>query len=143
MSSLEIRASLSLASLFALRMLGLFLILPVFAVHAHQFSGGDSLTSSLLATAGLNNAAGDLGYKLGGFASLETIVSLRPAFLLVSDGDDFAEDEGRAFMLHPALERFYPASKRLVIPEKLTVCGGPMLSEALDRLASELERVAR
>jgi len=105
-------------------------------------SGGDSLTSSLLATAGLDNAASDLGYKLGGFASLETIVSLRPDFLLVSDGGDFAEDEGRAFMLHPALERFYPASKRLVIPEKLTVCGGPMLSEALDRLASELERVA-
>ena len=105
-------------------------------------SGGDSLTSSLLATVGLSNAAADLGYKLGGFASLEAIVSLRPDFLLVSDSGDFAEDEGRAFMLHPALERFYPASKRLVIPEKLTVCGGPMLSEALDRLASELERVA-
>src|SRR6266849_6357443 len=40
MSSLELRASLSLASLFALRMLGLFLILPVFAVHAPQLSGG-------------------------------------------------------------------------------------------------------
>ena len=104
-------------------------------------SGGDSLTSSLLATAGLSNAAADLGYKLGGFASLEAIVSLRPDFLLVSDAGDFAEDEGRAFMLHPALERFYPAAKRLVIPERLTVCGGPRLSEALDRLASELERV--
>ena len=104
-------------------------------------SGGDSLTSSLLATAGLSNAAADLGYKLGGFASLEAIVSLRPDFLLVSDAGDFAEDEGRAFMLHPALERLYPAEKRLVVPEKLTVCGGPRLAEALDRLASELERV--
>jgi iron complex transport system substrate-binding protein len=106
-------------------------------------SGGDSLTSSLLATAGLTNAAADLSYKLGGFASLEAIVSLKPDFLLVSDAGDFAEDEGRAFLLHPALERLYPASKRLVIPEKLTVCGGPRLSEALDRLASELERVAQ
>src|SRR5437667_4983578 len=44
MSPLELRASLSLASLFALRMLGLFLILPVFAVHAHRLSGGDSQT---------------------------------------------------------------------------------------------------
>src|SRR5438046_2361902 len=44
MSPLELRASLSLASLFALRMLGLFLILPVFAVHAHRLSGGDSHT---------------------------------------------------------------------------------------------------
>ena len=44
MSPLELRASLSLASLFALRMLGLFLILPVFAVHAQRLPGGDSQT---------------------------------------------------------------------------------------------------
>jgi MFS family permease len=44
MSALELRASLSLASLFALRMLGLFLILPVFAIHAQEFSGGGSQT---------------------------------------------------------------------------------------------------
>ena len=44
MSALELRASLSLASLFALRMLGLFLILPVFAVHARHLPGGDSQT---------------------------------------------------------------------------------------------------
>lgn len=44
MSPLELRGSLSLASLFALRMLGLFLILPVFAVHARQIEGGDSQT---------------------------------------------------------------------------------------------------
>jgi iron complex transport system substrate-binding protein len=60
----------------------------------------------------------------------------------VSDGGDFAEDEGRAFLLHPALERFYPAARRIVIPERLTICGGPMLSEALDRLGAELARVA-
>jgi iron complex transport system substrate-binding protein len=106
-------------------------------------SGDDSLTSSLLANAGLSNAAKDLGIKSGGFASLETIVNLKPDLMLVSDDSGLAEDEGSAFLLHPALERFYPASKRIVIPERLTVCGGPMLSEAMDRLASELERVGR
>ncbi len=35
---------MSLASLFGLRMLGLFLILPVFAVHAPSLAGGDNLT---------------------------------------------------------------------------------------------------
>lgn len=40
MTPTELRASLSLASLYALRMLGLFLILPVFAVHARQLPGG-------------------------------------------------------------------------------------------------------
>lgn len=44
MSPLELRASLSLASIFALRMLGLFLILPVFAVHARHMPGGESST---------------------------------------------------------------------------------------------------
>lgn len=42
MTPFELRASLSLASLYAFRMLGLFLILPVFAVHAHTLPGGDS-----------------------------------------------------------------------------------------------------
>ena len=41
MSPLEIRAALSLASIFALRMLGLFLILPVFAIHAKTLPGYD------------------------------------------------------------------------------------------------------
>ncbi|MCG6873787.1 MAG: MFS transporter [Betaproteobacteria bacterium] len=44
MSRFELRASASLASLFALRMIGLFLILPVFAVHATKLRGGESLT---------------------------------------------------------------------------------------------------
>jgi len=43
MTGEELRASLSLASLFALRMLGLFLILPVFTVFAPQLTGGDNL----------------------------------------------------------------------------------------------------
>jgi iron complex transport system substrate-binding protein len=104
-------------------------------------SGGENLVTSLLSAVGLANAGGELGLKAGGYSSLEAIVALKPDFLLVSDGGDFAEDEGRAFLLHPALERFYPAAKRIVIPERLTVCGGPMLAEALERLASELERV--
>jgi len=39
MSPIEIRATYSLASLFALRMLGLFMILPVFSVYGAEFSG--------------------------------------------------------------------------------------------------------
>ncbi|MGD9953022.1 MAG: MFS transporter [Burkholderiales bacterium] len=42
MSAQELRAGLSLAGIFGLRMLGLFLILPVFAVHAPELAGGDS-----------------------------------------------------------------------------------------------------
>jgi iron complex transport system substrate-binding protein len=106
-------------------------------------TGSDSLVSSLLAETGLFNAAGDLGVAFGGYASLEAIVNLKPDFILVSDAGDRAEDDGRAFLLHPALERFYPPEKRIVIPETLTVCGGVMLAEALDVLIAELKRVER
>ena len=103
--------------------------------------GGDSLLTSLLATAGLANAAPDLGLKSGGFATLESIIAARPDFILVADESDNPEDQGQAFLLHPALERLYPPARRIVIPERLTVCGGPMLADALDRLTEALGRL--
>lgn len=42
MTPQEKKSSLSLASIFALRMLGLFVILPVFAVYARHLPGGES-----------------------------------------------------------------------------------------------------
>ncbi len=59
---------------------------------------------------------GELGLGTGGFASLEAIVKLRPDFILVSEAGDRAEDEGRAFLLHPALERFYPKTSASCCP---------------------------
>lgn len=106
-------------------------------------SGSDSLVSALLAETGLFNVAGGLGVDTGGYASLEAIVNAKPDLLLVSEAGDRAEDEGSAFLLHPALERLYPPAKRIVIPERLTVCGGVMLADALDVLVRELQRLER
>lgn len=44
MTPVEVRAGVSLAAIFGLRMLGLFLILPVFSVHAAGIPGGANLT---------------------------------------------------------------------------------------------------
>ena len=41
MTPSERRASASLAAIFAMRMLGLFLVLPVFALEARRYPGGD------------------------------------------------------------------------------------------------------
>ncbi|WP_179401247.1 MFS transporter [Burkholderia guangdongensis] len=43
MSPSEMRATLSLAAIFALRMLGLFMIMPVFSVYAKTIPGGDNV----------------------------------------------------------------------------------------------------
>lgn len=66
MTRQELRAGLSLASIFALRMLGLFLILPVFAVDARQLPGGDNLTlvGIALGAYGLTQAALQLPFGM-------------------------------------------------------------------------------
>ena len=106
-------------------------------------AGSDSFVGSLLGEAGLRSAAGDLGFAFGGFASLEAIVNLRPDFIVVAQAGDRARDDGQAFLLHPALERFYPPQKRIVIPERMTECGGVLLADALDALTAEVKRVGR
>ncbi|MFT3759503.1 MFS transporter [Thauera sp.] len=64
MTSAERRAGMSLAAIFALRMLGLFLILPVFAVYAEGIPGGDDLTLVGLAIGayGLTQACLQIAY---------------------------------------------------------------------------------
>lgn len=42
MSAEELRASIGLASVYGLRMLGLFIILPIFAIYAEHLPGGES-----------------------------------------------------------------------------------------------------
>ncbi|MDQ2079812.1 ABC transporter substrate-binding protein [Xanthobacteraceae bacterium Astr-EGSB] len=106
-------------------------------------AGRDSLMSAILSAAGLVNASDELGFKAGGFASLEQVVMTRPDFLVVASERDFAEDQGVALLMHPAIEKLYPPGKRLLMPEKLTVCGGPMLAEALDWLTAEIGRIGR
>ena len=118
-----------------------FRVLPV--SRRGWVAGSDSFVGSLLGETGLRSAAGDLGFAFGGFASLEAIVKLRPDFIVVSQAGDYARDDGQAFLLHPALERFYPPQKRIVIPERMTECGGVLLADALDALTAEVKRVGR
>ena len=44
MSAQELRASIGLSSIFGLRMLGMFVILPIFAIYAEHLPGGGDLT---------------------------------------------------------------------------------------------------
>jgi len=106
-------------------------------------SGASSLMNSLLETAGLTNPAARLGRATSGYASLELIVSAHPDLILIADDSPVAEDQGSAFLLHPALLELYPPEKRLVVPGRLTVCGGPMVVHALERLTAEIKRVSR
>lgn len=103
-------------------------------------SGRETLMTSFLETVGLRNAGAALGTH-GGLVSLEEIVALKADMLLVSRSETAAEDQGSALLHHPALQERYPPERRLVLPEQMTVCGGPEIAAALDRLAVEIERI--
>lgn len=62
MSPAEKRAGISLAAVFALRMLGLFLILPVFSVYAKQLPSGNDLSL--------------VGFALGAYGLTQTFLQI-------------------------------------------------------------------
>ena len=65
MSRVELRAGASLAGVYGLRMLGLFFILPVFAVHAVTLEGGADLTLVGIAIGGYGLSQGLLQIPFG------------------------------------------------------------------------------
>ncbi len=69
MSIAERRAGIGLASVFAMRMLGLFLILPIFAVYARELPSGDDLAL--------------VGLALGAYGLMQTFLQI--AFGMASD----------------------------------------------------------
>jgi iron complex transport system substrate-binding protein len=106
-------------------------------------SGRKTLLGDLLSQAGLSNAASRLGITSVRHISLEAILKLHPDFLVLSSADPDAADQGSALLLHPALAEEYPPSRRIVLPENLTVCGGPSLPTAMQSLARQIEAKGR
>lgn len=97
-------------------------------------AGPTTMLGDALVRAGFRHARPDIGF--GGFVSLETIVRLRPDVLVLNAAPGRADDQGTALLTHPALARLYPAGRRIVVPDVLTVCPGPGLVEAIARLAA-------
>lgn len=66
MSALEVRASMSLASIYGLRMLGMFLILPIFSIYAETLPGGENhlLIGLALGAYGLTQAMFQLPFGM-------------------------------------------------------------------------------
>jgi iron complex transport system substrate-binding protein len=103
-------------------------------------SGPDSLVAALLAEAGLNAPSGAPG-GLGGFVALERLLVMSPDLIVLKDPPAQAADQGSLLLLHPALRARYPANRRIVLPTRYAMCGGPALIEALNYLADALPRL--
>ncbi len=102
--------------------------------------GPASLAATLLAEAGLKPPAGaPAGY--GGFIPLERFLVLRPDLVFLKDPPSAATDQGAMFLVHPALRDLYPPERRVALPTRYTMCGGPALVAAFDYMADEMARL--
>jgi iron complex transport system substrate-binding protein len=99
--------------------------------------GPSSLAAALLEQAGLDPPSGaPAGY--GGFIPLEQLIVLKPDLIFLKDPPRVPDDQGSLYFLHPALDALYPPQRRIALPERYTMCGGPALQAAFDYLADTL-----
>ena len=108
--------------------------------------GPASLASAMLSIAGLRapdrDSAGVGGFmsaEQGGFVSLERLLTDGPDVLVLQDPPREAQDQGALFITHPALLARYGANRRVDLPERYTLCGGPPLVQGLDYLATAVQ----
>lgn len=104
-------------------------------------AGARSLAAVLLEEAGLKPPPGaPLGY--GGYVPLERLLVLHPDVIVLNNLPTDAHDQGSYNLTHPALAALYPPERRLVLPARYTLCGGPALIAAFDYLAAMLTRLS-
>ena len=102
--------------------------------------GTESLVASMLAAAGLMpppNARGGIG----GFMDMETLLTAGPDILVLQETASHASDQGALFLTHPALRARYDETKRINLPSRYTLCGGPALLEGLGVLKDALKKL--
>src|SRR4051794_32383852 len=104
-------------------------------------AGEHSLAAVLLAEAGLKAPPGSPpGY--GGYVPLERLITLHPD-IIVLNSLPTESDQGSYNLSHPALSALYPPRRRIVLPPRYTICGGPALAAAFDYLAGLLTHLAQ
>ncbi|WP_375570783.1 ABC transporter substrate-binding protein [Ahrensia marina] len=103
-------------------------------------TGIESLIGDLLAQLGMPLASERLVGARGGFADLETIIRAEPDVLITPTLTRQGEDQGSALLAHRALNERYPPSRRIAMPERLTLCAGPSLIEAIETIANERDQ---
>ncbi|MFN0264174.1 ABC transporter substrate-binding protein [Tepidamorphus sp. 3E244] len=106
-------------------------------------TGRATMMDALMRAAGLENAL-----EADGFARLDAErLATVDVDLLILDGqglteDGDAADQGAAMLAHPVLAARFPPSRRVVVPQAETVCPGPSLVRALERLREAAASVA-
>lgn len=103
-------------------------------------AGRGTLLDELMAHMGISNIAARAGLTSVAAMPLESVVRARPDVLIMDWSGDRPPDQGTALLLHPALDRIVPPSRRVELPARLIACAGPALPNAIDRLGTRVTK---
>lgn len=91
--------------------------------------GEGHLLDDIITRAGAENL-GRRQQRLIGPMGLETVLRLSPDFLISSETGT-SGDRGSEVLSHPALQKYFPAGKRITIPANLVLCAGASTPAAI------------
>ena len=100
-------------------------------------SGSQTIAAALLTEAGLRSPRGAPS-GIGGFLPLERLLVLKPDYVILKDPPREPTDQGALYLTHPALRAAYPPEKRISLPARYALCGGPALIAAMRYLEGAL-----
>jgi len=98
--------------------------------------GAGTLENDVFAYAGYRNLAAEMGIEGFQPISLETLLAANPDVLQIDRDLSRSDSLATAYVDHPVLERFSEQRERLDIPLPLRICGGPMIVDAVEAMAS-------
>ncbi len=99
-------------------------------------SGANTLQDEALRLAGWRNLAAEVGIEGYAPIDLETLLLVQPDQLVSSGHSTQAYSRAQQQLHHPALRRLLRKRPMVEIPFKYWFCAGPMIADAVNRLAA-------
>lgn len=99
--------------------------------------GKGTLADELLARTGFTNASSSLGLKAWDILSIEGLLAKPPKVLLTGEADLGAGNAGgNRVLAHPIFAKTKGSIRRANFPSRYLQCGGPVIIQAVKRLAA-------
>jgi iron complex transport system substrate-binding protein len=117
---------------------------PVAAVYeTNGFTiGPGSMIDTLLKMAGFDNLSDRRGIGDYDYLPLELLVADQPDLLIMNTEPVMRRPSlGGMLLAHPVLRAAFPASREAVVPQRLWICGGPAIVDALSLLTTLRQRI--
>jgi iron complex transport system substrate-binding protein len=104
-------------------------------IGGNMVSGGGTLLDEMMARTGFSNVAADYGLRFTGELPIEQIIARPPRVMLAPDGNAHDSDSRAARLRARALSASGAQVTQAHFPRRLINCGGPVIPDAMARLA--------